>query len=530
MSLHRPCEARNVIVRDLAENLRFFHWELEFPDVFIPERGGFDAIIGNPPWENLQPNPQEFFSDYDPLFRTYGRTDSLKAMEELFGQHPGLHDLWLAYCENFKSFSNLVSCSNDPFGFSGDKTSLLGKQSRSLFEAWKSHRMKGRNAKEETVPFRFQPGRIFTYKLFVEHSWFLLRSAGYLGVIVPSAFYADLGSKPLREELFCRGTVLSLYAFQNEKRIFESAHHDRKQVVLFSKKTGSTNRFTALFRLGVGDSPEAHEIPADILGRETSYLSWSLDELRRFSPNAMSLPEIHKQKDLSLCQRVLSNSTRLIEDDAHLTFNIDFMINSDAKFFPSVETWQRAGYVEDKFYRWIEPNGEVGLPLYQGGMIHQYDSMYSSWCPEYAGRNKWRPLALDAKRCGPRYVISQSDYRSKSKLSEKRLIAFRRISPPTNTRTFICSYLMNCPAGDSIFSLTSETQTLEQILSLTAILNSFVFDFYTRRLLVGNNLNWHVIQNCPLPKIPCPHGLRALSAYSASLTLIHCRFAPEWLN
>ncbi len=35
--------------RDLAEEYVFFHWELEFPDVF-QEKGGFDAVIGNPPY------------------------------------------------------------------------------------------------------------------------------------------------------------------------------------------------------------------------------------------------------------------------------------------------------------------------------------------------------------------------------------------------------------------------------------------------------------------------------------------------
>src|SRR5690606_15063844 len=44
------------VVEDLARRLKFFHWELEFPDVFNASRKGFDAILGNPPWETLQPN------------------------------------------------------------------------------------------------------------------------------------------------------------------------------------------------------------------------------------------------------------------------------------------------------------------------------------------------------------------------------------------------------------------------------------------------------------------------------------------
>ncbi len=33
-----------------AHPLTPFHWEIEFPEVFARENGGFDAIVGNPPF------------------------------------------------------------------------------------------------------------------------------------------------------------------------------------------------------------------------------------------------------------------------------------------------------------------------------------------------------------------------------------------------------------------------------------------------------------------------------------------------
>ena len=69
-------------VRRLTERYRFFHWHLEFPDVFRlpadnatpdnPEtgwNGGFDLVLGNPPWDTLSPDTKEFFSTYDPQIR-----------------------------------------------------------------------------------------------------------------------------------------------------------------------------------------------------------------------------------------------------------------------------------------------------------------------------------------------------------------------------------------------------------------------------------------------------------------------------
>ena len=72
------------VVEQLAAELRFFHWELEFPDVFTPERSGFDALVGNPPWDVMKPNSQEFFTEFDPLYRTYDKQAALRRQRELF--------------------------------------------------------------------------------------------------------------------------------------------------------------------------------------------------------------------------------------------------------------------------------------------------------------------------------------------------------------------------------------------------------------------------------------------------------------
>ena len=73
LSFHQPSEQAATIIEQLAGEVKFFHWELEFPDVFTPQRSGFDAMIGNPPWDVMKPNSQEFFTEFDPLYRTYDK-------------------------------------------------------------------------------------------------------------------------------------------------------------------------------------------------------------------------------------------------------------------------------------------------------------------------------------------------------------------------------------------------------------------------------------------------------------------------
>ena len=84
------------VAREVAARHRFFHWELEFPDVFREEGAGFDAVLGNPPWETLQPNSKEYFSNVDPLYRAYGKQEALKKQKEYFAD-PETERQWLDY-------------------------------------------------------------------------------------------------------------------------------------------------------------------------------------------------------------------------------------------------------------------------------------------------------------------------------------------------------------------------------------------------------------------------------------------------
>ena len=100
----------------IAPEMRFFHWELEFPDVFRTASSGFDAILGNPPWENLQANPEEFFANEDPMFRSYGRLAKIGWQRRMFAAHAEYERKWLDYASSFKSISNWVKNRSNPFG------------------------------------------------------------------------------------------------------------------------------------------------------------------------------------------------------------------------------------------------------------------------------------------------------------------------------------------------------------------------------------------------------------------------------
>ncbi|MFN9035630.1 MAG: Eco57I restriction-modification methylase domain-containing protein, partial [Planctomyces sp.] len=180
-TLAQPLPETQAEADRIAARLRFFHWELEFPDVFRAAGSGFDAILGNPPWENLQPNPEEFFSNYDPLFRTYGRLVKNDRLRQLFAADVAAEKAWLDYAADFNSMSNWVTNASNCFGdpitsvSNNDRFSLgRGKASDALHSRWRSNRLQSSGFADKAHPFRHQTGRIFTYRLFLEQSYALL--------------------------------------------------------------------------------------------------------------------------------------------------------------------------------------------------------------------------------------------------------------------------------------------------------------------------------------------------------------------
>jgi hypothetical protein len=525
MAFHQDSEKRAAVIERLVSEIKFFHWELAFPDVFTPQRSGFDANIGNPPWDVMKPSSQEFFSDFDPLYRTYDKQAALHKQKELFATIAHVEDQWGEYISRFKSLGNWAKNIAEPF----ELTLARGNEEKSLKSAWAKHRQMRVGFADAEHPFRLQGSAdLNSYKLFAETFWNLLQPNGRLGVVLPTGIYSDFGTKDLRATLLFKGRLDFLYAFQNEKKVFAAAHHSFKQVAVFATRGGSTTEFQSRFRMGVGDSPEAHEIPDDILRDGTASMVFTPNDVRLNSPKTLSLVELKSGRDLAIFRKIYAHSIR-IGDNApgwEISYATEFHMTNDSKHFPPLEKWESKGYKPDVFGRWIGPEGHVALPLCQGGTFHILDPFYNGW---HEGR--WLHLSADVKKPRPKFLMAEQDYAKLSDTSQRWRIAYRRIARTTDTRTFICTYLWPVPCGDSVFLLLLLDKSPTKNLGQSAILGSLSFDWVIRQRLSGTNLSWFVMEECPLPKMTVsqPHFL-CLALNAARLTLIHRRFAPEWLR
>ena len=346
-----PPEATRAIARRVAAEMHFFHWELEFPDVFRQAGSGFDAILGNPPWENLQPNPEEFFSNRDPLFRTYGRPEKTKRQQEMFRRDRNLEDDYLAYLAGFKNQSNWVAIRTAPFGDPEEprpsrNTFSLGRGGKELHRRWSSARRRSPSYSDSNHPFRLQVGRLFTYQLFLEQALVLAKNNGRCGLIVPSGIYSDAWSRPLRTALLERCRWEWLFGIDNRDRVFP-IHRSYKFNPVIVEKGGSTRAIrTAFMRRNPDDWEHA----------ENYAIAYTLAQVERFSPRSRAILEIQSRRDLEVLEKIYADAVLLGDDrpDAWgINYSLEFMMNTDAHLFPPRPQWEAKGYRPDEYSRWL---------------------------------------------------------------------------------------------------------------------------------------------------------------------------------
>jgi hypothetical protein len=327
----------------VARQRRFFHWELEFPDVFTASRPGFDAMLGNPPWEIQKPNSKEFFSNHDPLYRAYGKQEALGKQLDYFKSLPELEHQWIAYNAGIKGMSNWVKCVGQPFGdrVTKDKDgkkkhdlNLGGRgangfaESERLHEKWRRQRSKRKGFADPAHPFVHQGSAdLNTYKMFLELSHALMRPQGRMGMIVPSGIYTDKGTTNLRELFLDHCDWQWLFGFENREGIFD-IHRSFKFSPLIVQKGGTTQAIRAAFM---------HRNVDDWAFAERHVLAYPRERVLEFSPYSKAILEIRSDKDLRVLQKIYANGV-LLGDQSERGWGVkyarEFDMTNDSKLFP----------------------------------------------------------------------------------------------------------------------------------------------------------------------------------------------------
>jgi hypothetical protein len=459
----------------VAGEQRFFHWEIEFPDVFGPVRSGFDAVLGNPPWETVQAESNEFFSRHEPLYRTYNKTTALDSQRRLFAADPRIERDWDAYTSSFKSFTNFVKASGDPF----DTSLGRGTAAADLAAAWTEERSRRPNLASRDQPFRLQgSGKTYTYKLFLESSHHVLRDGGRLGMLLPSGVYTDAGSATIRRKLIeaCRWEWA--YFFENKLRIFP-IHSSYKYGPIVVERGGATEVVKAAFMrhdVREWERPEEHVVRI------------SVNDIKRFAPATWSFLELKGDRDLELADRIYADHP-LLGDWLQLrggSYSQEFNVTSHDKFFVRRSRLEEHGLIKE--------TDDMRDPRVRARL------RVAGYVPLYEGKSFWlhNPyfLGRGAKDSVSKCVTINDVQRELGSSWQTTRLCMRNVASSTNQRTFIVG--LSPPSAHSNSAPTINGLRPSAAIELKPLLASLVAD-YIVRMKVSTNLNWFFLETVPVP-------------------------------
>jgi hypothetical protein len=444
----------------LAGELRFFHWRLEFPDVF--ERGGFDLVLGNPPWEKINLKEKEFFKSRAPEIANAG---SKAARQRLIGQ---LQDSDSKLWDDYQSALR-TSASTDKF-----------------------IRCSGRFELTAT-------GDINTYAIFAEHFRLLIGPRGRAGMILPIGIATDETTSRFFSSIVDGAELVQLLGFENEAFIFPTVHHSFK--------------FCALTLRGNGAEREPIKFAffcrefSDVLNPKRLFYLDATD-LRLLSPNTRSCPVFRSSMDAALTTKFYRKTPVLANEETGLnpwqvSLRRMLHMSDDSAMFRSEKDLIALG-LKKRGILFVRGDEKWG-PLYEAKMVHQYDHRFATYegatqanlnvgiLPQTTSEQKRDPEFATT----PKYWAPMSEVLSwQGQRKEEWLVAFRKITRDINERTGIFTVLPVVPAGDSLLFLHSD-YTPNLIECLIANLNSIPFDYILRQKIGGSNLAFHVLRQLP---------------------------------
>jgi len=449
-------------IRRLAEEYQFFHWHLAFPDVFRvtdkaeePEDGqtgwigGFDVVLGNPPWERLQFEEQDFFSERDPrIYAEPSQAKRRRMIKELQETNISLYQDWSEARRQVEAEANFLRASG--------RFPLSAKDKFNL------------------------------YAVFSELVLNLYNARGRVGVIVKGGYITDKLCSNLFAETFRSGNLVAVSEFENKQKLFLSVHpQERFALVTLGRRIRQADFSFDNLSVEQLRDPSRHN-------------KMSYDDIVLLSPNTRNCPKFPNARELEITRKCYIQCPPLIQHDP-----------PQNQWEISIDRYINVSDVSDEIVTAMELNGNIPVsfnsnndlvPLYEGKLIHQYDHRYASYM--VAGNDA---QVLEVTNKSPetginflRYIPTGIAVRRNPKLAKvSGLLAVRNITNRTNERGVIASVIPPNITDYSIRVIRSDGDTAD-ILILLSGLNSFPFDYLARQRLGGTNLSNYILEQTPV--------------------------------
>lgn len=425
--------------QESCREARVLHWPLAFPQVFAA--GGFDCVLGNPPWEVSQMGEEEFFASRAPHIAQQAGEKRKRAIAALSADDPRL---WSEYVVE----SHRIAAANN------------------------FYREFGRFPMTAV-------GKLNTYPLFAETMSQITQEHGRAGFIVPTGIATDDSTKAFFAYLTQNGRLVSLYDIENRDKLFAAVDSRMK---------------FCLLTLGAAPQAEFVCFATQVSQLTDPRRSFALTpaEFCLINPNTLTCPVFRSEYDAELTKKLYRAAPVLIEDGQPngnpwgITFSQGlFNMTSDSHLF-------------------ADALGTELLPLYEAKMIHQFDNRWATYTPDGSSRDVSLLEKADQDyTVTPRYWVSTAEVneRLQSKGWDRGwLMGWRDICRATDERTVIASVVGRVGTGDTLLLMFPDAKHGSRVACLLADQCSLVHDYAARQKVGGTHLKYHVKKQ--LPNLP----------------------------
>lgn len=433
-------------IHNFSQQYQFFHWHLAFPEVFV--KGGFDCVLGNPPWDQIQFRLQEFFADKAPLIASAATEATRTKMISTLSDHDP--DLFAMYLNEVRK--------NE-----GERQFAI-KSGRYLYAA---------------------RGRLNSYLLFAELASQLSQYS--TGLIVPSGIATDESGRLLFAHLFHTNRLRSLWDFENRNRIFP--------------EIDSRTRF-ALMTIGLASVTESdfcfglHSF--DEAGDNGRHFRITANDLAILNPNTLTCPSFSGQREAVLVLAICHRLPILVEEATPSN-------PSDTWGLVTKPGLLNMATDSHLFVKAVDSEGV--LPVYEGKMFSFYDHRFADVVlSETAQLRQGQSEELSdiehmnpERRAMPRHWVhtEEIERRVQGQWDRGWILGWKEITSPTNSRTLIPAILPLVGIGHKIPVFLPETHNRDLGFALVANLAAFVCDFVCRKKLNGTSLTPFTFKQLP---------------------------------
>lgn len=436
---------------------RVLHWPLAFPQVFAS--GGFDCVLGNPPWEVMQMGEEEFFATRAPHIAELAGDKRKRAITELPETEPRL---WIEY----ETASQRVAASNN----------FVRESGRYPLTA---------------------VGKLNTYPLFAETISQITHASGRAGFIVPTGIATDDSTKAFFGQITQKGRLISLFDIENRDKLF-AAVDSRMKFCLLTLGQAGTAEFVCF-------AAQVNQL-ADTRRR----FRLTPSEFRLINPNTLTCPVFRSERDAELTKKLYRAAPVLIEEG-----NLDgnpwgisfsqglFNMTSDSQLF------------------FDQPVAD-SLPLYEAKMIHQFDHRWATYTAEGDSRDVSDSEKADpAYAVTPRYWVNQAEVEERLVKRDREgnviwswdrqwLMGWRDICRATDERTVIASVVGRVGVGHTMPLFMTSREPV-RVAALLANFGTLILDFCARVKVGGTHLTYGYLKQFPI--LPPKHYTEADLAF-----------------